>query len=70
MLIPSGPQLRTDERSGADHIERQHGYHLLDSIHFGAGYERTAVALLALRTAARVKPDLPADAGVGGRQDA
>jgi len=54
LFVPGGPELRTDERSGTGDVEGQHDYHLLHSIHLGSGYERTAVALLALRTAARV----------------
>ena len=65
MFIPCGPELRTDERSGARDVQRQHRYHLLDCVDFGARYQWTAVALVALWTAASVQPNLSADAVVG-----
>ena len=68
MLIPCGPELRADERSGAQDVQSQHSHHLLHCVHLGAGYQPIAVALLAVRTASCVQPDLPADAAVGRRQ--
>ena len=68
MLVPCGPELCADERRRAHDVECQHCHHLFDGVHLSTRYQRTAVALLTLRAAACMQPDLPADAGVGGRQ--
>jgi len=70
MFIPCGPELRTDEWSGARDVQRQHRYHLLDCVDLGPRYQWTAVALVALWTSAGVQPDLSADAVVGRCQHA
>ena len=68
-VIPSGPQLRADERGRTRYVEEQNCHHLFHCVHLSTRDERVAITPLLLWATSSMQPYLPADTEVRRGKD-